>query len=126
MSWTSDELARVGDAQELDLSVAGRTVTIWVVRVGDELYVRSWRGGRGSWFRRDQQTHTVHLHAGGVDRAVALVDAGDDINDLVDDAYRAKYARYLDSYTAHMVAPDARTTTLKLVPNTIERTSDAH
>lgn len=64
---------------------------IWVVRVGDELYVRSWRGADGSRYRRASATHEAHISAGGVDRAVALVEAVDDVNDAVDAAYTAKY-----------------------------------
>jgi hypothetical protein len=49
-AWTSDELTRIGDADELELaSLRGdgrlrRPVTIWVVRYGDDLYVRSVNG----------------------------------------------------------------------------------
>ena len=52
-SWTTDELDSIGDADELHLAprrkdgTPRRTVPIWVVRVGDELYVRSWRGDGG-------------------------------------------------------------------------------
>ena len=51
------ELERIGDADELELAAGGRTTTIWVVRVGGDLYVRSYRGRNGTWFRRPQQTH---------------------------------------------------------------------
>ena len=45
--WTSDEIARIGAADELELAALRRDgtlrnpVTIWVVRHGDDLYVRS-------------------------------------------------------------------------------------
>ena len=45
--WTDDELARIGAADELEIAplrpdgAPRKPVTIWVVRVGDELYVRS-------------------------------------------------------------------------------------
>jgi hypothetical protein len=45
--WTPDELARIGDADELDISSYRPNgslrpfVTTWVVRVDDTLYVRS-------------------------------------------------------------------------------------
>jgi hypothetical protein len=115
-AWTSDELDRVGAAEELELTVGSRTVTIWVGRVGDDLYVRSWRGAGGFWFRATQRAHTARIHAGGVERDVDLVDPEESVNDLVDDAYRTKYARYLSSYTAQMVAPAAHSTTLVLEP----------
>jgi hypothetical protein len=48
--WTSDELTRIGTTPELQLTsrrrdgTLGQPRTIWVVRVGDDLYVRSGRG----------------------------------------------------------------------------------
>ncbi|MBP8864811.1 MAG: DUF2255 family protein, partial [Anaerolineae bacterium] len=44
--WTEEELERIGAAEELQLAsvqrdgTLRRPVTIWVVRVGDALYVR--------------------------------------------------------------------------------------
>jgi hypothetical protein len=114
--WTSEELEQVGAAGELGLTVSGRTVTIWVVRVGDSLYVRSWRGTGGLWFRNATRTGSAHISADGVERDVDLFRPDSSVDDLVDDAYRTKYFRYLDSYTAHMVAPQARETTLKIEP----------
>ena len=115
-AWTSDELDRVGAAEELELAINGRTVTIWVVRVGDELYIRSWRGTRGAWYGSAQRRRAGRIHAGGVDRDVALARAEENVNGPVDDAYRTKYAQYADSYTGHMVAAQARATTLVLEP----------
>lgn len=45
-------------------------MTIWVVRHGDDLYVRSYRGRSGSWFRGTQVRHEGHIQAGGVDKDV--------------------------------------------------------
>jgi hypothetical protein len=56
-AWTSDELSKVEAAEELDLALVKRDgtlrnpVTMWVVRHGDDLYVRSVNGRRSSWFR---------------------------------------------------------------------------
>lgn len=38
-----------------------------------------------------------------------------DVNDAIDAAYRTKYGRYA-SYVRPMISPEARATTLKLVP----------
>jgi hypothetical protein len=120
-AWTDDELDRIGAAEELDIAPRRSdgslrpAVPIWVVRVGDELYVRSWRGSRGAWFRAARRGRTCHVRAGGVDKDVALMDAGDGPNDAVDAAYHAKYGRY-PSYVEPMVSDQARATTLRLVP----------
>ena len=119
-SWTPDELSRIGAAEELEIAARGSdgslraAVPIWVVRVGDDLYIRSWRGPNGRWFRVARATRAAHISAGGVDRDVALIDAEDEVNDAIDDGYRAKYGRYA-TYVPPMLAAQARATTLKLV-----------
>ena len=92
-----------------------KPVTIWVVRHGDDLYVRSVYGRGSSWFRGVQVRHEGHIQAGGVDKDV-LLDETDDINDEIDVAYRAKYQRYAESIVSTIVTPEARAATLKLVP----------
>jgi hypothetical protein len=120
--WTEDELERIAAAEELEIAprrgdgTLRAPTTIWVVRVGDDLYVRSWRGPTGSWFRTAQQTHEGRISAGGVEKDVRFVDAGDDVDAAVDHAYRSKYRRYAGSYLEPMLRPQARATTLKLVP----------
>jgi hypothetical protein len=120
-AWTSDELARVGNAEELTVQPLladggiGKPVPIWVVRAGDELYVRSFRGDDGAWYRAAKGRRQGHISAGGVERDVEFAEADDAINDAVDAGYREKYARY-PSYVAPMVSAQARVTTLRLVP----------
>jgi hypothetical protein len=90
-------------------------VTIWVVRHGNNLYVRSVNGRTAAWFRGTQDRHEGHIHAGGVDKDVLLVET-DDINDEIDAAYRTKYHRYAASIIDTIVSPQARAATLRLVP----------
>jgi hypothetical protein len=56
------------------------------------------------------------VNAGGVDKDVLFAEADDDLNDAIDAAYRTKYLRYSDSYVTPMLRPEARATTIKLVP----------
>jgi hypothetical protein len=120
--WTSDELARIGSAQELELASerADGTLrnprTIWVVRVGDDLYVRSMYGRSGGWFPGTQVRHQGHLRAGGVDMDVTFADADPNLNDQIDAAYREKYRRYGPNIIGGVVNPGARAATIKLVP----------
>jgi len=122
-TWTPDELAKIAAAEELELASVrhdgrpGKPVTIWVVRVGDDLYVRSWKGDAGAWFRATQVRHAGHIEAGGVRKDVTFVsETGDDINDRIDAGYREKYRRHGGRYVDPMVAPTARAATIKLVP----------
>ena len=120
--WTSEELEKIAAAEELQLASVrrdgrlGKSVTIWVVRHGDDLYVRSWRGSTSAWFRAAQDRHGGHIRAGGVDKDVVFVDADDDVKDAIEAAYRTKYRSYSDSYVPAMISPQARATTIQLVP----------
>jgi len=119
--WTSDELAAIGDAEELHLTSERldgsfrRPVTMWVVRHGDDLYVRSVNGRGSSWFRGAQTRHEASVRAGGVEQDIGLVET-DDVNDEVDAAYHAKYGRRYPTIVPSIVAPEARAATLKLIP----------
>lgn len=124
-SWTQHDLDRIGAADELHLAsfktdhTQRKPVVIWVVRVGDELYVRSYRGREAAWFRQIQRQHEGQIAAGGVTKDVMLIDASSDeaLNQQIDAAYQTKYHRYSSTYVKPMVAPQARATTLKLVPS---------
>jgi hypothetical protein len=120
--WTSDELNKIGKAEELEIASLRRDgtqrnpVTIWVIRLGDDLYVRSVNGRTAAWFRGTQARHEGRIRAGGVDKDVIFVEADPDINDQIDAAYRTKYRRYAASIISHIVSPEARAATIKLVP----------
>jgi hypothetical protein len=122
-TWTNDELNKIATADELQIApvrtdgAARRPTTIWVVRHGDDLFIRSYRGRGGSWFNTAQASHQGHIRSGGVDKDVNLVEETDpSVNDHLDTAYRTKYRRHSSTYVDPMVAPDARAATLKLVP----------
>src|SRR5437660_5533476 len=119
--WTSEELSKIESADGLQLASARRggtlrsPVTIWVARHGDDLYVRSVNGRTSSWFRGVQARHEGRIRAGGVEKDVRLVESADN-NDEIDAAYRTKYRRYAPRIVDSIVTPEARATTLKLVP----------
>jgi hypothetical protein len=120
--WASDKLDKIGRAEEVQIAsvrrdgTLGNPVTVWVVRQGDDLYLRSVRGPSGHWFRGTQERHEGRIRAGAVQQDVTFVDAGHDIDDEVDAAYRAKYRRYAGNILNSVLTPEARSTTLKLVP----------
>jgi hypothetical protein len=121
-TWTSHELDKIGKAEELRIaSLRGdgtlrKPVIIWVVRLGDDLYVRSVNGRNAAWFRGTQARYEGHIWAGGVDKDVTFVEENDPgINDQIDAAYLTKYSRY-PQYVAPMVTPEVRAATIQLVP----------
>jgi hypothetical protein len=122
--WPNEDLDTIAAADELELASTRRDrrvrkpVTIWVVRVGDHLYVRSVYGRRSAWFRGVQDRHEGRIRAGGVNKDVRFVevDAGDPLNDEIDTAFRRKYHRYPAQYVDPTVSPEARAATVELVP----------
>ena len=121
-AWTRDELSTIGAADEVQIEslrddgTLRRPVTIWVVRHGDDLYVRSVHGRDSAWFRGAQERLQGRIRAGGVVRDVGFVDAGEDLDEPLDTDYRTKYRRYARSIVDSIVSPQARAATLKLVP----------
>ena len=121
-AWKSDELEQIGAADELELTTfrsdgtPRKPVTIWVVRNGDGLFIRSWRGRDAAWFRNAQARQSGHIHARGIDTDVEFVNADQTMNDTIDTAYRAKYTPTAKSYVEPMVSAQARSTTLQIVP----------
>ncbi len=120
-AWTTDELDRIDAEDELKIAslraddTLRNPTTIWVVRLGDDLYVRSVNGRTGTWFRGAQGRHEARIQAGGVGKDVLLVET-DDPGDEIDAAYRTKYGRYAASIVGSVLTPEARAATLKLVP----------
>lgn len=120
-TWTSEELDKIGGAEELEIASLRRDgtlrkpVTIWVVRLEDDLYVRSYKGNSGHWFRAAQVSRKGRIWAGGIEKDVTFEDAEPELNDQIDTAYHTKYGRY-PQYVAPMVTPEVRATTIKLVP----------
>ncbi len=90
--WTSGDLTRIGNAEELEIAsvrpdgARRKPVTIWVVRDGASLYVRSVKGPSSGWFRGTQERHEGRVRAGGVEKDVTFVNADQAINDKVDAA----------------------------------------
>ena len=121
--WTSDELKKIETTEELKLASLRRDgtlrkpVIIWVVRVGDDLYVRSVNGRASGWFRGVQTRHEGQIRAGGVVKDVTFVEEPDPaINEQIDAAYRTKYRRYAASIINSTLTPEARAATIRLVP----------
>ncbi|MGW4929078.1 DUF2255 family protein [Agromyces sp. NPDC004153] len=96
-TWTSDELDRIGGAEELRVSSRrrdgsfSRPIIIWVVRVGDDLFVRSAYGPSNPWFVNARRRGRGRITAGGVEREVDFADASGADPEAIDASYHAKY-----------------------------------
>jgi hypothetical protein len=123
-AWTSEEIKKIDSAEELQIASLRKDGSlrsmriIWVVRVGDELYVRSVNGRTSDWFKGVQTRYEGQIRAGGVKKDVAFVEIPDtDMNDRIDAAYAEKYRHYA-SIIPRINDPKARAATIKLLPRT--------
>ena len=88
--WRNDELDRIGYADELQLASARADgslspyKTMWVVRDGDKIYVRSAGGPARTWYRRAKASGAGRIRAGGVQRDVMFGEAAADAHDAID------------------------------------------
>ncbi|MDH6286393.1 DUF2255 family protein [Rhodococcus opacus] len=120
MTWHSDQLDTIGHTEELHISSYRRDgslrhwIPIWVVRVADDLYVRSAFGPDGGWYRNAMRDNTARIRSGGVETDVTLHLANDlATNAAVEAAYKAKY-RSQPAALEPMVANTAAETTVRL------------
>jgi len=121
-TWAPDELERIGVAEELQLASRRPDgslrpyVTMWVVRAGGGLYVRSAYGPDNPWYRRATASGAGRIRAGGIERDVSFAQAASEAQGDIDAAYHAKYDRYGPRIVGSVVGPSAHRVTVRLVP----------
>jgi hypothetical protein len=123
-TWTDEELRRIGDATEFHVAshrpdgTLRPSVTIWGVRSGPDIYIRSAYGPENGWFRRAVGAGTGQLRAGGIERDVSFERLGADsqAHGDIDAAYHAKYDSYGPRIVGGVVGPAAAAVTLRVRP----------
>jgi hypothetical protein len=120
--WTTEELDNIGAAQELQLASSRHNgslrpyLTLWVVRLGDELYVRSAYGPDNPWYQRAKASGSGRIRSGGVERDVVFTEADPTVHSAIDDAYHAKYDTYGDKIVDTVVGPSTQAVMIRLEP----------
>jgi len=121
VTWAEDQLARIGDATELELAsqrsdgTFSLFTTMWVIRVGSDLYVRSAGGPDRLWYRNALRRQSGRIRAGGVDVPATFTDAAaNGPHDAIDAAYHAKYDRYGPAPVSHVTGASAHAVTIGL------------
>jgi hypothetical protein len=120
-AWPQGDLCRM--AQSDDLHVApfredGRTygtpTWIWSVVVDGSLYVRAYNGTGSSWYRAAVKQKAGRITIAGMTKDVSFEKGADQMNDAIDEAYRAKYSS--SPYLAPMLGDRARSATVRILP----------
>jgi hypothetical protein len=126
-AWPADTLDRFGAADEIDISTRRDDddlrgfVPIWIVTVDNALYVRSYRGTDGAWYRHATARPAGAIRTAGQQADVTFTPVDPHQRDLLEaigDAYRTKYGRYGDRYLQPMLAQHASGATLRLEART--------
>ena len=132
-AWPEEDVQRIAAAEELRIAprradgTLRRWVTIWVVRVGDGVYVRTWYRRGGGWFAHALESGRARASVPGTQADVTVEDVSGDRDGLradVDAAYRSKYGRYGETSVGPMVNDEAAATTLRLSPDAGGRPAD--
>jgi hypothetical protein len=123
-SWTAAQLDEIDTDHELN--IASRRpdgslrspVTIWMVRVGDDVFVRAAHGATTRWNRDAHAAGSGHVTVGfGIDHDAVFEPADPALNDAITAAYEAKYdGRYPREYIEPVVSTESLPTTLRVVP----------
>ena len=123
-TWTSEQLAAISAADELHIVPARADgtlrpeVTIWVVRVDDDLYVRTANGRGAAWYRHLSATLRGQIRSGGVESDVTVEDASDstELTASIQAEYHRKYDHYGEHVTRGALSLDAQHATWRLRP----------
>ena len=114
----ADTLRELRNVQEVAIRTEKHpksAVVIWVVVADDEVFVRSWRGARGRWYRDLAAGGPATLEFAGRRLAVQALMATDP--DAVARASREFLRKYQRStHAQEMVRPETLPTTLRLEP----------
>jgi hypothetical protein len=117
-SFDADTLLELHDSQEVAIRTGAHpesAVVIWVVVADDEVFVRSWRGAKGRWYKDLAAGGTATLEFAGRRLAVQAVPASD--SGSVARTNRAFLRKYQASIHAReMVRAEILPTTLRLEP----------
>ena len=120
-TWSKDELHKIAEADDLHISpfredgvTYGTPTWIWSVAVDDALYVRAYNGQNSRWYQAAVRQKAGRITAAGIRKEVIFEPVDGPINDLVDDAYRAKYRG--SQYLSPMIGARARAATVKVTP----------
>jgi hypothetical protein len=120
-TWSKNELRKIAEADDLHISpfredrvTYGTPTWVWSVVVGDALYVRAYNGQNSRWYQAAVRQKAGRITVAGITKEVTFEPVDGQINDLIDNAYRAKYNG--SPYLSSMISTRARSATVKVMP----------
>jgi len=120
-TWSKEELHKIAETDDLHISpfredgrTYGTPTWIWSVVVDDALYVRAYNGKKSRWYQAAVGEKAGRITSAGMTKEVTFEPLDGPINDLIDDAYRAKYKG--SPYLSPMIGARARSATVKMMP----------
>jgi hypothetical protein len=124
-AWQKEELSKIAEADDLHIApfredgvTYGTPTWIWSVAVDDALYVRGYNGQNSRWYQAAIRQKAGRIIAAGMTKEVTFEPVegpgNEQINDRIDNAYRAKYQS--SPYVKPMIGARARSATVKITP----------
>jgi hypothetical protein len=119
--WNSADARAVAKPEEVQLATRRqdgtlrKPRTIWIVRDGDHVFIRSTNGRTADWFRAATASGAGRVIAGETAYEVVFRETDDADLSRVDASYRAKYGRF-SSIVDHLVEAGPRAATLEVLP----------
>jgi hypothetical protein len=120
-SWSKEELRKIAGSDDLHISpfredgvTYGTPTWIWSVVVDGNLYVRAYNGTNSSWYQAATKQKAGRVAAGGLTKEVAFETVEGQIDNRIDDAYRAKYQS--SPYLKLMISNRARSAAVRIAP----------
>ena len=120
MRFPEPDLAALAAAEEIDIETRAADGTVhrtivWVMVQDGEVFLRSYKGPAGRWYRETLADPSVALHVDGRRLAARALPATDPASvEACSEGLREKYAR---SHSLRaMLAPGVLPTTLRVVP----------
>jgi hypothetical protein len=119
--WQTADLSKIAQTDDLHIAplredglTYGTPTWIWSVAVDGALYVRAYNGQASRWHQAALRQKAGKIIAAGMSLEVGFEAVEGKLNDLIDEAYRAKYSG--SPYLNAMLGPRARSATVKLLP----------
>lgn len=120
-SWNAEQIERIASTDDFHIAVyhedgtTGTLTWIWSVVVDGRLFVRSYTGTNGRWYRSALVQRAGRITAAGDEHEVEFTPIDDpELSDRIDVAYEEKYAG--SPYLPPMVAEGPRAATVEVTP----------